>query len=108
MKTADVIPWLLAGALIWLLSATVVAKGQQLDRMQEMVKVMEPVPRDSFGVLHLGPYRCRESCEGHLSGWRWAQSKGVVREADCDNPSRSFAEGCHLYLEATGRADALY
>lgn len=46
-----------------------------------------------------GSYRCTQSCSGHRAGYDWAQRRGVTRFDQCAGRSRSFIEGCFVYVQ---------
>lgn len=42
--------------------------------------------------------RCTADCSGHRAGYEWAKSSNIYREKECANQSKSFTNGCKIYL----------
>lgn len=45
---------------------------------------------------------CKDNCQGHIAGYRWAKMNSIDDVAACMTPSPSFAEGCASYVEENG------
>ena len=58
----------------------------------------DPV-QSTTGAYYFKGERCKDVCAGHIKGYRWAEKLGVSKEAGCEGPSESFAEGCLTYVE---------
>jgi hypothetical protein len=42
-----------------------------------------------------GGYECKDDCEGHSAGYKWAEEKGMTTRAACPwGNSKSFHEAC--------------
>jgi hypothetical protein len=51
-----------------------------------------------------GGYVCKDECEGHAAGFKWAERKGIEDKSRCPyGNSRSFHEGCIAYTEDPAR-----
>lgn len=48
-------------------------------------------------------YRCTRDCSGHLSGFQWAQQRGVYSHSQCSGNSQSFVEGCWAWVDQQGQ-----
>lgn len=51
------------------------------------------------GVSYFQDVRCSKDCSGHKAGYEWAQENGIHDADDCHGKSKSFVEGCHIYVE---------
>jgi hypothetical protein len=51
-----------------------------------------------------GGYQCKDECEGHSAGYKWAERKGIDDKGHCPyGNSKSFHEGCLAYVEDPAR-----
>lgn len=41
---------------------------------------------------------CTKDCSGHRAGYDWAQTKGITEKIGCRGRSKSFVEGCLIYV----------
>jgi len=46
-----------------------------------------------------GSVDCAQDCSGQASGFAYAQQNDIENDADCNNASDSFVEGCRAYGE---------
>ena len=44
-----------------------------------------------------GSVDCSQKCSDQAAGFAYAQAHDIENDADCNNPSRSFVEGCEAY-----------
>jgi hypothetical protein len=44
-----------------------------------------------------GSVDCAQDCSGQAAGFAYALDHHIENDADCNNPSRSFVEGCEAY-----------
>lgn len=43
-------------------------------------------------------YVCSQDCSGHKAGYSWAARKQIKNESQCRGNSRSFVEGCKIFV----------
>ncbi len=43
-------------------------------------------------------YPCTQDCSGHKAGYEWAQKNNIIDPEDCRGKSKSFVEGCRIYV----------
>jgi hypothetical protein len=42
---------------------------------------------------------CNDDCSGHKKGFAWAEASEVEEFDQCESSSKSFTEGCEIYLK---------
>lgn len=42
---------------------------------------------------------CTKDCSGHRAGYQWAEKKKIQSVDECRGSSKSFVEGCRIYVE---------
>jgi len=42
---------------------------------------------------------CTKDCGGHKAGYEWAQKKKVTKPEQCGGKSKSFVEGCRIWVK---------
>jgi hypothetical protein len=44
-------------------------------------------------------YKCKDHCQGHEAGFKWAVENTPEQYEECPSRSKSFYEGCAAYVE---------
>jgi hypothetical protein len=42
---------------------------------------------------------CTKDCSGHKAGYAWAEANSDEDTDACENPTKSFQEGCEIYFK---------
>ena len=50
------------------------------------------------GRITFDIYPCTDTCEGHKSGFEWAERDQITDYGGCQGASRSFVEGCYVQV----------
>jgi hypothetical protein len=50
------------------------------------------------GQLTYDIYPCQSTCEGHEEGYKWAEKQDIREHQECQNNSKSFQEGCFVWV----------
>lgn len=89
--------WLKLAALL----ALVLAGWWLFQWADRPASAVDPTPqpaRPATGPTFEG-FDCKTDCSGHEAGYEWARRNDVTSAAECENRSKSFEEGCVVYLE---------
>lgn len=81
------------------LKSQILSKSRRLDIIEYKFSryVLERNLHDDL-VSTFGGYICRDGCDGHFSGFSWAEGMRVKEVADCRNLTGSAHEGCLVYI----------
>lgn len=53
----------------------------------------------AYERTHFGGYACKSDCSGHRAGYAWAEDNEIEDDRDCEGNSRSFIQGCFVWVE---------
>ncbi len=67
-------------------------------KMQYRLYVQTILNHHKSGVLTYDIYPCVDVCEGHRRGFEWAETNSVREFRDCEGDSKSFIEGCTVWV----------
>lgn len=81
--------------------ATKKANEERIEQVIEQARTKQQNTQSDTNTRAFGPYTCTDDCSGHLSGYRWAQKNNVKHIKECNGNSRSFNEGCTLFVDET-------
>ena len=72
------------------------------DQAAEIDSMISDGPVRGYDAYYFKGFRCLQTCEGHLAGYRWAESEQIKNPWQCTGTSTSFLQGCHAYLSDNG------
>lgn len=96
-------PWLAVALALW--SAATLGAGTPAPTIAGTAGDRPPACRSPAGVPYAPPvflgYACRDrECNGHKSGFAWAERNGVTDARECEaSPNPAFVEGCRAFAE---------
>jgi hypothetical protein len=76
-----------------------ICMNERNDRKARMDSIISSLPvHSSTGIVYFKGDACTDDCSGHITGYQWAEERGISKDEGCTSNSQSFIEGCLKYV----------